>query len=173
MKKSELLALNLDKQVSWLKKNLPDFLEMAHGADDIGEVIPFIDSDLDDYINYPESYDTGLMIKGIDEKMSDKRAEEINLGAPLTKSERDCLEESHIDNIFEGSEGGVLVCTGYKIPCENEEVYVAFEGYLAGQASYQPSLVGIFPSQEDAINHFSKNKYYYPGTNTRWDKIND
>jgi len=27
MKKSELLALNLDKQASWLKKNLPDFLE--------------------------------------------------------------------------------------------------------------------------------------------------
>ena len=87
MKKHEILSLQHSEKKDWLIRNVSDYKVKAFYGDLIGYIINVSDDHMEEYVSYPESYETGSVIKKEYPELSTIREEEINSGAPLTKQE--------------------------------------------------------------------------------------
>ena len=158
MKKAEILSLSWEKQNNWLIKNTDDFLTLAYEDDLIGYVINFHEFLLDDYIEYPEDYLTGSLIKSVFNEISTEREQAINSGTPLSNLEKKYLKEAVIEKLNEEDEGhnGVnfTVCA---IKCDDGELFVTFSGISEGPGGVIWSFNTIFATREDAIKSVSEN----------------
>tara|TARA_R110000737_G_scaffold314303_1_gene324043 strand:- start:63 stop:569 length:507 start_codon:yes stop_codon:yes gene_type:complete len=158
MKKAEILSLSWEDQENWLKKNVDDYLTKPYEGDLIGYVIYFHEQLLDEYIEYPEDYETGSLIKTVFNEMPAEREQEINLGSPLSKLEKDYLKKSVVNKLNE-EEGGLVgenftVCG---VKCDDGELFVTFCGPSEGAGGVDWSFDNIFTTREAATESVSKN----------------
>ena len=165
MRVKQLLSLKKNQQVNWLKENIENFLSKAQSGDDLGYIIPFSETDLEEYIKDPEDYGTGNMIQSVDKTVSDSRVEEINSGSKISKREKNSLEEAHIN---QKSSESFITFNGFQVLLEDNEVYVCFSGQLTPHGSYFPNFFKLFKTKKDAIMFLNTYKYYTEGTGPLW-----
>ena len=167
MNKAEILSLSWEDQENWLKKNVDDYLTKPYEGDLIGYVIYFHEQLLDEYIEYPEDYETGSLIKTVFNEMPAEREQEINSGSPLSKLEKNYLKKSVVNKLNE--EGGGLVGENFTVcgvKCDDGELFVTFCGPSEGAGGVPWSFDNIFTTREAAIESVSKNldedDYFFP-----------
>ena len=167
MKKAEILSLSSADQANWLKTNIHDYQTKAYEGDLIGYVIYFDEQLLTEYIDCPEDYETGSLIKTVFNKMPAEREQEINSGSPLSKLEKEFLKKSVVKKLDEEGEGllgeNFTVCV---LKCEDGDLFITFSGPSEGAGGVPWSFDKIFPTRDAAVESVSKNlnenEYFFP-----------
>ena len=167
MKKAEILSLSSGDQENWLKTNIHDYQTKAYEGNLIGYVIYFDEQLLTEYIDYPEDYETGSLIKTVFNKIPEGREQEINSGSPLSQLEKEYLKKSVVKKLDEEGEGllgeNFTVCV---LKCEDGELFVTFSGPSEGAGGVPWSFDKIFATRKDAVESVSENldedDYFFP-----------
>ena len=167
MKKAEILSLSSADQENWLKTNIHDYQTKAYEGDLIGYVIYFDEQLLTEYIDYPEDYGTGSLIKTVFNEISAEREQEINSGTPLSNIEKECLKKAVVNKLNE--EGGGLVGENFTVcvlKCDDGELFITFSGPSEGAGGVPWSFGKIFATRKDAVESVSENldedNYFFP-----------
>ena len=168
MKKAEILSLSSEDQENWLKKNIDDYQTKAYEGDLIGYVISFHEQLLTEYIDYPEDYETGSLIKTVFLEMPAEREQAINSGSPLSKLEKDYLKKSVVNKLNEEQEGLIgenfTVCV---LKCEDGDLFITFSGPSEGAGGVPWSFDNIFATKTEAVKSVSYDRletddYFFP-----------
>ena len=167
MKKAEILSLSSADQENWLKTNIDDYQTKAYEGDLIGYVIYFHEQLLDEYIQYPEDYGTGSLIKTVFNETPAEREQEINSGSTLSKIEKEYLKKAVVNKLNEEGEGllgeNFTVCV---LKCDDGELFITFSGPSEGAGGVPWSFDKIFATREAAIESVSENpdedNYFFP-----------
>ena len=166
MKKHEILSLQHSEKKDWLIRNVSDYKLKAFYGDLIGCIINVSDDHMEEYVSYPESYETGSVIKKEYPELSTIREEEINSGAPLTKQEIEILKSAIIELQAREAYAGVnfTVCN---FACDDGEVFVTFSGIFEGPADVDWSFDNIFATKTEAVKSVSHDRletddYFFP-----------
>ena len=167
MKKAEILSLSSGDQENWLKTNIHDYQTKAYEGNLIGYVIYFDEQLLTEYIDYPEDYETGSLIKTVFNKIPEGREQEINSGSPLSQLEKEYLKKSVVKKLDEEREGllgeNFTVCV---LKCEDGDLFITFSGPSEGAGGVPWSFDKIFPTRDAAVESVSKNlnenEYFFP-----------
>ena len=167
MKTAEILSLSWGDQENWLKKNVDDYLTKPYEGDLIGYVIYFHEQLLTEYIDYPEDYETGSLIKTMFDEMPAERELEINSGSPLSQLEKEYLKKSVVKKLDEEGEGllgeNFTVCV---LKCEDGDLFITFSGSSEGAGGVPWSFDKIFATRDAAVESVSKNlnenEYFFP-----------
>jgi hypothetical protein len=167
MKKAEILSLSSAEQLNWLENSIDDYRTKAYEGDLIGYIIYFHEQLLSEYIDYPEDYETGSLIKSVYSEMLTEREEEINSGSPLSNLEINYLKKSVVNKLDEEGEGllgeNFTVCV---LKCEDGDLFITFSGPSEGAGGVPWSFDKIFTTRESAIEsvikNLDENEYFFP-----------
>jgi hypothetical protein len=170
MKSNKLLSLPFMEQENWLQNNVTDFDHGGYLGNVVG-YIDFIDAEyeIEPYINDPEGYKTGGIIKPFLTEMTSDREEAINLGSPITDKEKEILKNAVMKIVIKDPERELLdetTFSGFPFSCEDGEVFVLFSGQRLGIGNYSWEFHSIYNSEEEAIKGVSQdldeNEYFVP-----------
>lgn len=158
---SELKKLDQLDQEKWLSENIADFDQVPFNGELVGYIIQCDDDHLDEYINYPEDYETGSIIKSVFSELSTSREHEINEGATITIDEKKHLREAILEEIsndeFEGDT--YTVCA---IELGKSQIFLTFSGKLIPYPSW--TFDNIYETKKQAITAIktlSPNESFY------------
>ena len=158
---SELKKLDQLDQEQWLHENIADFDQVPFDGELVGYVIQCDDNRLDEYINYPEDFETGSMIKSVFDELSSSREHEINEGAKITIDEKKYLREAVLEELsndeFEGET--YTVCA---VELGESQIFLTFSGKLIPYPSW--TFDNIYETKKQAvaaIKTLSKNERFY------------
>jgi hypothetical protein len=158
---SELKKLDQLDQEKWLNENIADFDQVPFNGELVGYIIQCDDNRLDEYLNYPEDYETGSMIKSVFSELTSSRENEINEGSTITIDEKKYLREAVLEELsndeFEGE--NYTVCA---VELGDSQLFLTFSGKLIPYPSW--SYDDIYETKEQAvaaIKTLSTNERFY------------
>ena len=163
MKFSELVKFNKLDREQWLRENVADFDQLPFEGELIGYIIHCDNNHLEEYIKFPEDYETGSMIKSVFSELSLSREQEINEGAKITLDEKKYLKEAVVEKLSNDEfEGDTYTVCAIELD-RKTQIFVTFCGQLTPHPSW--TFDNIYETEEHAINAIktlSADEYFFP-----------
>ena len=131
LKVKEFLALSKEKQSEWMETKIPEFEEYCYDKGYLGAFYP-VDIDIDVYLNDRDAYGVSGLIAEQDPEIGDRRIEDIDNGAELTKAETYQLCKGIAEQDFYGW----LTHNSFEVSFLDGNVYLYFQGESIGAASF-------------------------------------
>ena len=166
MKAADIISLKRSDKLTWLQRNHPEHIEQADDGELFGYIISLTENHWKDYIDYPEDYETGSLIKKVFTEMSSERVNNVNSGAAITKQEKGYLKKAVLKQLSEDSAEGENFL-GCEFACDDGEVFVSFSSIHNGYPDISRwSFHNIYATREDAIKsvkqNLNENEYFFP-----------
>lgn len=157
MKKQDFLNLSVAKQEAWVKQNIPDFAIKAYEDTLFGMFYQGLENEIDEYIQYPEAYETYEIIAGSDPGFDEDRQAEIENGASLTNDEKLVLQNYIVENADEASWIGLH---GWDVGFDDGQAFIVFWGRSEGQGGIRLEYALAFESEKQAHDYLETFELY-------------
>lgn len=162
MQIKELISLKPSEQERWLRERISDFDQLPFDGEPVGYIIHCDDERLNDYINYPEDYETGSLIKSAYSQLSSERENEINSGSKITSIEKKHLKSAVLE-ILSNDEFEGLTYTISGVDIEEHKVFATFSCQFIPHPDY--TFVRLHETEKEAIDTIktlSNDEYFFP-----------